>query len=63
MFVEKNGEVYAVKESKVSWTIIAPSLYGDETVTFCVRKVDCGRLTRSKISFGRIVRFKERSYV
>ncbi|MBO5214961.1 MAG: hypothetical protein J6B79_02105 [Clostridia bacterium] len=48
MFVEKNGEVYAVKESKVSWTIIAPSLYGDETVTFCVRKVDCGTIDALK---------------
>jgi hypothetical protein len=42
MFIEKNGEVYAVKENLVTWTIIAPCFSENEEVTFSVRKVDCG---------------------
>ena len=42
MFIEKNDEVYAVKENLVTWTIIAPCFSENEEVTFSVRKVDCG---------------------
>ena len=44
MFIEKNGQVYAVKENRVTWTIIAPCFFVDEEVTFSVRKVDCGTI-------------------
>ena len=44
MFIEKNGQVYAVKENRVTWTIIAPCFFVDAEVTFSVRKVDCGTI-------------------